>query len=166
MFPPSLKVIVHRFNCSQRHGLLRPAWIFQCHGFSSGSILVRYGSYCSLALILKWFRNKSLRDLSEQAANIQDGYFTSLTLKRYLFELEPQLIHPMYFLDWAVLSLPNRLWHFIPKNLPQVFFSYGHYIFFLDGTKKARRLERRENKIKKTQPTNQQQQQKKLQRIW
>lgn len=63
-FPPSLKVIVHRFNCSQRHGLLRPSWIFQCHGFMQlhpqlfSEVWI---IYCSLTLILKWFRNKSER---------------------------------------------------------------------------------------------------------
>lgn len=103
--------------------------------------------YCGLDLILKQCRGKSLRDLSDQAANINDGYFTSLylTLKRDIFELEPKLFKPMYFLyaEQTLASLHHQqicLMFSFPMDTTFLF-----CCLFLRGTKQSREVEGKED---------------------
>lgn len=129
LFPPSLKVIVHRFNCSQAQAL-ETVLDFSVSGlqqmlFSEVGII-----YCSLAWILKWFRNKSLReDLSEQSANIHDGYLTSLSWKRDLFELEPQLPSNVLPLLNCTFLTKQTMAFYTNKSAPGFLFPWTLHFF-------------------------------------
>lgn len=104
--------------------------------------------YCGFDLILKWCRGKSPReDLSDQAANTNDEYFTSLylTLKRDIFERETKLFKPMYFLyaEQTLASLHHQqicLMFSFPMDTTFLFCCP-----FLHGIKQSREVEGKED---------------------